>query len=132
VQKQETHIDMDEINKIFQKIIAKETGHMPRYRYWQVKLKDLEGHVRKSLGFRKRLHKKDNRMFGFTVETCPENGRPRYYAFIYRIKRLRGNEEHLHLVRKVGFARKRKARERAYRWYCERVSQLKARGVEVR
>jgi hypothetical protein len=132
VQEVETDLNkMIETDPAFRQIVSKLFPSMPRYRYWQVKLKALEPHVRKSLNRKKRLHKKDNRLFGFTVETLMDKGRPRYYAFIYRVKQLPRHYENLHLVRKVGFARKKKARERAYEWYCERVEQLKAKGVEV-
>lgn len=133
VQEVETDLNkMIETDPIFRQIVSKLFPSMPRYRFWQAKLKALEPHVRKSLNRKKRVHKKDNRLFGFTVETLMENGRPpRYYAFIYRTKQLKNNYENLRLVRKVAFARKKKAKERAYEWYCERVEQLKGKGVEV-
>ena len=131
-QKIETDLNkLVEQSPIFRQIVAKIFSSMPLYRYWQATLKTLEPHVRRSLGYQKRLHKKDNRIFGFTVETCMESGKPRYYAFIYRIKKLPGNRESLKLVRKVAFARKKKAKEKAYHWYCKRVKQLNARGIET-
>jgi len=131
---QEVETDLNkmiESDPAFRQIVSQIFPSMPRYRYWQVKLKALEPHVRRSLNRKKRLHKKDNRLFGFTVETLMEKCRPRYYAFIYRVKQLPNNCENLHLVRKVGFARKKKAKERAYEWYCKRVEQLKAKGIEI-
>lgn len=113
----------DEFLEKLQTMISKIMPHMPPYRYWQATLNQLEPHRHR--GFSKRLHKKDNRMYGFTTETCLENGKPRYYAFVYRIKKTKGNVEHLKLVRKRVFARRNKAKSKAYHWYCQRIEQLK-------
>ena len=84
----------DQVNKI-----AYDLGLLsasPRFRYWQIK--------------------KDKYAFGWTTE---KDRKGKFYAFIYRILKNKWK-----LTRKVAFGRRKKAKERAYKWYCQRKEKL--------
>lgn len=54
----------------------------------------------------------------YTTEKINQKGKPRYVAGVYRYLKTRKVYK---LVKKSGFAKKYKAKERAYKWYEDRV-----------
>lgn len=81
------------VNRLANEVIGRE----PRYRFYQYK----------------------NRYFAWTTEKCELKGRHRFVAFVRvelvskRTKRSRTFKT----LRRMGFARRCKAKERAYGWY---------------
>ena len=71
-------------------------GVSPRLRYWRIK--------------------NDKYAIGWTTE---KDGKGKFYAFIYRITKDKWKR-----TKKVAFGRRKKAKERAYKWYCQRKEKL--------
>ena len=69
---------------------------MPRYRYWRVK--------------------GDHYAFAYTTERTNDH---KFWALKYRITKKAWK-----LVKKVGFGKRRVAKARAYKWYCQRKAEL--------
>lgn len=87
---------VDRFNKLVQQMGLWPTRRMPRYRYWRVK--------------------NDKYAYGWTTE---RDSHRKFYAFVYRI-----TKQAWKLGKKVAFGRRKKAKERAYHWYCQRKEKL--------
>ena len=89
----------EQVNKVLQK-----TGwsvSAPRWRYWRAKIGN---------------RRTDKYAYCYTTERC---GDGKFYALVYRITR-----ECWKMTKKVAFGRRKKAKEKAYKWYCQRKEKL--------
>jgi len=82
---------MDEINRIAAELLR--PTKMPRFRYWR--------------------HSDDNQAFAYTTQKVDG----KFWAIKYRINK---KQQKWTAVKKVPFGRRKKAKERAYHWYCQR------------
>ncbi len=117
-------------NAIFSKELSKLGfgARMPRWSYFRHDLKALEPRHR---GQTRRQRKKDGFVFAYTTEPLVEQGKKRYYALKYRVKRLKVSREEWTLIKKRGFARRKVAKAKAVEWYNKRGEELRARGLKL-
>ena len=92
---------MEEYDKMFQEILNEEFKRFrvvePRYHYWRYK----------------------NRYFAYTTEKTLHKGKQRYVAFVRKELISKRTKKHriYKIVKKVGFAKRKSAKARAYKWY---------------
>ena len=99
--KDEIQADNEYLNRFIQKYLPQTVE--PKYKYWK--------------------HK--NRIFAYTSEKIEHKGKMRYIAFIRKelISKRRKNSKIWKLVKKVGFAKRKLAKKRAYEWYNAYVNE---------
>lgn len=117
----------DEINRVLDELGWYETLN---YRYWRLTLPELE--PTRHRGFKRRLKKRDNYAFAYTTNpVLDDEGKKVWLAIKYRVKRVGATREKWTMVKHRKFRHPRKARNQAYKWYCERKRKLEEKGVKL-